>query len=143
MATRSETQQQVTRITRFIPKPFNQVIEKLHSSIKQPNNAGLEIVKHLESKENFEKSVNASLGPHDFMLFQQFDHGQWMKLYGVNGGRQVARIILGNPKIAITMLKHDVTAGLFVPVEVLVVEREDGEGTDVIQREFPTYDRVL
>lgn len=56
-----------------------------------------------------------------------------MQLYGVNGGRRVTRIIFGNPQIAITMLRHDVAAGLFVPVEVLIIEREGGEGTDVVQ----------
>lgn len=136
MATRSETHYQVTRITRSIPKPFDQVIEKLHSSIKQPNGTGLGILDHLESKEMFEQVTNAALGPHGFMQFQQFNHGEWMGLYGVNGGKQVTRIIFGNPQIAITMLKHDISAGLFVPVEVLIVEREDGQGTDVVQGGF-------
>jgi hypothetical protein len=30
-------------------------------------------------------------------------------------------------------LRHDVAAGLFVPVEALLVERLDGRGTDVVQ----------
>lgn len=132
MATRNETHYQITRITRTIPKPFNQVIEKLHSSIKQPNDTGLSILNHLQTKETFEQATNAALGPHGFMQFQQFEHGKWMSLYGVNGGRQVTRIIFGNPQVAITMLKHDVSAGLFVPVEALIIEREDGN-TDVVQ----------
>jgi uncharacterized protein (DUF302 family) len=37
----------------------------------------------------------------------------------------VLRVILGNPLIAITMLRHDVTAGLFAPVEVLLVDEGD------------------
>jgi uncharacterized protein (DUF302 family) len=41
------------------------------------------------------------------------------------------RIILGNPLIAITMLKHDMTAGLAVPVELLVLEKKEG-GVDII-----------
>lgn len=135
MATRTETTYQVTRVTRTIDKPFDHVLERLHSSIKQPNNAGLGILDHLQSKEAFEKATNAALGPHDFMQFQQFDHGPWMALYGVNGGRKVSRIIFGNPQIAVTMLRHDVSAGLFVPVEVLIVEREDGKSTDVVQCE--------
>jgi uncharacterized protein (DUF302 family) len=44
---------------------------------------------------------------------------------------KLKRIILGNPLIAITMLKHDTSAGLYVPVELLVKEKEDG-GTDLI-----------
>lgn len=55
-----------------------------------------------------------------------------MKLYGVHG-KQVTRIVFGNPQIAITMLRHDVNAGLFVPVEALIVERLDGRGTNVLQ----------
>ena len=42
------------------------------------------------------------------------------------------RIILGNPLIAITMLKRDLTAGLFVPVELLVIEKEQNGGTEVL-----------
>lgn len=42
------------------------------------------------------------------------------------------RIILGNPLIAITMLKHDLYTGLFVPVEILVKEKEAGKGTEVV-----------
>lgn len=34
-------------------------------------------------------------------------------------------MIIGNPLIAITMLRHDVTAGLFAPVELLVVGEDD------------------
>jgi uncharacterized protein (DUF302 family) len=133
MATRTETTYQVTRISRTIDKPFDQVLERLHSSIKQPSSAGLGILDHLQSKEVFEKVTNAALGRHEFMQFQQFDHGSWMALYGVNGGRKVTRIIFGNPQIAITMLRHDVSAALFVPVEVLIFEREDGKSTDVVQ----------
>lgn len=41
------------------------------------------------------------------------------------------RVILGNPLIAITMLKHDITAGLAVPVELLVLEKKEG-GADLV-----------
>ena len=42
------------------------------------------------------------------------------------------RIILGNPLIAITMLKRDLFPSLFVPVEILVIEKEKNGGTEVI-----------
>lgn len=132
MSTRTETTYQTTRITRTYDKSFDKVVERLHSSIKKPGGTGLGILDQLSSKEAFEKVTNAALGPHEFMQFQQFNHGDWMSLYGVNGGRKVARIIFGNPQIAITMIKHDISAALFVPVEVLIVEREDRK-TDVVQ----------
>jgi hypothetical protein len=48
---------------------------------------------------------------------------------GIN--RRTKRWILGNPLIAITMIRHDITAGLFAPVEVLVTEKESGPGTTI------------
>lgn len=135
MSTRTETTYYTTRITRTYNKPFDGVVERLHSSIKKPSGTGLGILDSLSSKEAFEEVTNAALGPHGFMQFQQFNHGDWLSLYGVNGGRKVARIIFGNPQIAITMIKHDISAGLFVPVEVLIMEREDGK-TDVVQGKF-------
>jgi uncharacterized protein (DUF302 family) len=134
MATTHEESHTITRITRFIPKPFPEVLSKLQSSILQPTpNPGMSILNNLSSKESFEAATNAALGPHGFMQFAEWKHGSWMHLYGVHKGKQSTRIVFGNPQIAITMLRHDVMAGLFVPVEALIVEREDGRGTDVVQ----------
>jgi len=134
MATTHSETHTITRTTRFIPKPFDAVLSKLHSSIRQPTpSPALSILNHLDSKESFEAATNKALGPHGFMQFEQWNHGSWMHLYGVHGGKQATRIVFGNPQIAITMLEHDVRAGLFVPVEALLVERSDGRGTDVVQ----------
>jgi exonuclease V len=66
------------------------------------------------------------------MRFYEIRHGAWMGLYGVHVGKKASRVVFGNPMIAITMLRHDVRAGLYVPVEALVVEREEGL-TEVVQ----------
>jgi hypothetical protein len=62
------------------------------------------------------------------MLFATFDHGGWLPTAGVN--RKALRVILGNPLIAITMIRHDVTAALFAPVELLVVD-ESGNRSSI------------
>jgi len=51
-------------------------------------------------------------------------------LFGIQ--RKVMRWILGNPLIAITMIRHDITASLFAPVELLLVENELGDESTVI-----------
>lgn len=75
------------------------------------------------------------------MEFFSLNHGAWLPIYGppesaksrVDGrGLRCKRFVLGNPLIAITMLEHDLDAGLFVPVEVLLVEDEEGEGCKVV-----------
>src|SRR5207245_8502487 len=65
-----------------------------------------------------------------FMLFIEIDHGDWLPVFGIQ--RKVMRWILGNPLLAITMMRHDLTAGLFAPVELLLVENESGDGSTVI-----------
>lgn len=61
--------------------------------------------------------------PSGFMLFGTVDHGAWITKAGID--RKALRVILGNPLIAITMLRHDVKAGLFAPVELLVADEGD------------------
>jgi hypothetical protein len=63
------------------------------------------------------------------MLFHEIDHGGWLPRFGIN--RRVVRWILGNPLIAITMICHDIRAGLFAPPEVPVTEKDRGPGTTI------------
>jgi uncharacterized protein (DUF302 family) len=76
-----------------------------------------------ETWDAYEREVQSHVGPSGFMLFGTLDHGAWIKKTGIE--RNVLRVVIGNPLIAITMLRHDVTAGLFAPVELLIVEEED------------------
>ncbi|HET9877569.1 MAG TPA: DUF302 domain-containing protein [Mycobacterium sp.] len=81
-----------------------------------------------DSWQSYQQQVQSRLGPSGFMLFTLFDHGGWITKAGID--RNVLRAIIGNPLIAITMLRHDVTAGLFAPVEVLLVD--DGDGSSLL-----------
>ena len=69
------------------------------------------------------------VGESGFMLFAEIDHGGWLSRFGID--RRTVRWILGNPLIAVTMIRHDIAAGLFAPVEILVTETEDGQGAIV------------
>ena len=66
------------------------------------------------------------VGESGFMLFAEIDHGGWLPKFGIN--RRTVRWVLGNPLIAVTMIRHDITAGLFAPVELLVTEAEAVQG---------------
>jgi uncharacterized protein (DUF302 family) len=81
--------------------------------------------------QSYEQQVQPHVGPSGFMLFELFDHCTWISKAGID--RKVLRVILGNPLIAITMLRHDVTAGLFAPVEVLLVDEGDGSSLTYIK----------
>jgi uncharacterized protein (DUF302 family) len=77
-----------------------------------------------DSWDSYEREVRSHAGPSGFMLFASLDHGTWLSKAGID--KKALRVVLGNPLIAITMLRHDVTAGLFAPVELLVTEEDDG-----------------
>ena len=62
-------------------------------------------------------------------MFAEMDHGGWLPKFGVE--QRSVRWIIGNPLIAITMIRHDITAGLFAPVELLVTENKDRKGATV------------
>ena len=88
------------------------------------------LAREAATAEEFAREVEARfVGKSGFMLFAEFDHGGWLARFGVR--RQVLRWILGNPLIAITMLRHDVTAGLFAPMEILLTDRQPEEGSTV------------
>jgi uncharacterized protein (DUF302 family) len=82
-----------------------------------------EIAARFESWDSYRKEIESHIGPSGFSLFATIDHGAWIKKVGIR--RKVLRFIIGNPTIAITMLRHDLTAGLFAPVELILVEEAD------------------
>lgn len=84
----------------------------------------------MPTREQFEQAIRQEIGESDFTLFFAMDYGHWLPLFGIQ--RKVMRWILGNPLLAITMIRHDITASLFAPVELLLVENESGEGSTVI-----------
>src|SRR3954454_12692689 len=80
---------------------------------------------------SYERTVEKHVGPSGFMLFALLDHGAWITKAGID--RKVLRVILGNPLIAITMIRHDVTAGLFAPVEVLILDEPGGSSLTYVK----------
>lgn len=105
-------------------KSYDQLVAALLSDIGERPVPISEFAVQSDSWPAYQERVQSHVGPSGFMLFGLLDHGAWISKAGVD--RKVLRVILGNPLIAITMLRHDVSAGLFAPVELLLTD--DGEG---------------
>ena len=75
---------------------------------------------------DFEARIQKTLGPSGFTHFFTADHGDWLTFIGQPAKVRVYTI--GNPLIAITMLRHDIRVGLNVPVRVTIY-RDDASGT--------------
>lgn len=83
----------------------------------------------------FRSRVEEYIGPSGFTRFLTLDHGDWLKLYGQDA--KVIMYTLGNPLIAITMLRHDIRAGLNVPVR-LVIYWDEASGTTRLAYDVPS-----
>jgi len=83
------------------------------------------------SKEQLEAHVNSTVGPSGFRYFNEFNHGAWLQLFNSSTPRVIV-YVLGNPLIAQTMLQHDLRGAYNIPPRVLVLEKADGTGTDVV-----------
>src|SRR5258707_13432304 len=81
------------------------------------------LAKEATTEAEFIQRVQERLvGESGFMLFHEIDHGGWLPRVGINP--RVVRWILGNPLTAITMIRHDITAGLFAPLGILGSRKE-------------------
>ena len=57
---------------------------------------------------------------------------KWLNAYnGTTDTPQTYGYVFGNPLVAQTMLRHDLTVALHVPPKIVVVEKADGSGTRV------------
>src|ERR1700730_13929768 len=103
-------------------KSFDDVMSSLLADVGDKPVPINELAAKFESWDSFRNEIESHLGPSGFILFASFNHGAWIKKVGIR--RKALRLIIGNPTIAITMLRHDLTAGLFAPVELILVEEE-------------------
>jgi uncharacterized protein (DUF302 family) len=105
-------------------KGFEDLVTALLDDVGQQPVPIDDIAARFDGWPAYEREIVGHVGPSGFMLFATLDHGAWIKKAGID--RKVLRVVIGNPLIAITMLRHDVTAGLFAPVELLLTEEDGG-----------------
>jgi uncharacterized protein (DUF302 family) len=68
--------------------------------------------------------IGAMAGPSGFMLFGTTDHGALLRLAGQK--RKAVQYVVGNPLFALQMTQHDIRAGLYAPLRVLLYQDERG-----------------
>jgi uncharacterized protein (DUF302 family) len=112
------------RLTFDSKKSFDEVVSSLLADVGDKPVLLNAIAANSESWDSYKKEIESQVGPSGFSLFATIDHGAWIKKVGIR--KKVLRLIIGNPTIAITMLRHDLTAGLFAPVELILIEEDDG-----------------
>lgn len=116
----------VEHVTFITDRAFEAVVEDFERQVGSLEKIGWAAIPAASADvDDFERRVKAQLGPSGFTRFLTIDHGEWLALHG-----RPAKFLLytiGNPLIAITMLSHDIEAGLDVPVRLAIYEDEDGK----------------
>jgi uncharacterized protein (DUF302 family) len=112
-------------------RSFDEMLAALRTALGDATQGELSKAVHECATERvFVERMQEIAGDSGFMLFFEMDHGAWLKTFGIQ--RKVVRWIFGNPVIAYTMLRHDIAAGLFAPIEFLLSEKESGDGTELV-----------
>lgn len=124
----SETKFEGVRVRYDSAKSYDALVAALLADIGESPVPIDDITTTTGDWQEYEDRIQNHAGRSGFMLFGTVDHGAWIAKAGID--RKALRVILGNPLIAITMLRHDVTAGLFAPVELLLTDEGD-DGSSV------------
>ncbi len=116
-------------------RTFGQVVQAFEAATGSVEGGWPKIAASASSIDDFEQLVRSHEGPSGFMRFLTIDHGGWMSRYGSN--TRCRMYTLGNPLIAVTMLRHSVAAGLNVPIRLLIYEHPDS-GTTRLAYDLPS-----
>jgi uncharacterized protein (DUF302 family) len=106
-------------------KPFAEVAAALEARMGKFDQAVYEELRRGADPEAVRARLEGVAGPSGFMLFRTSDHGALLRLVGQN--KKAVQYLLGNPLFAIQMTQHDIRAGLYAPLRLLVYEDERGK----------------
>ncbi|KAJ7228723.1 hypothetical protein GGX14DRAFT_414525 [Mycena pura] len=109
--------------------PISQVMSRLDDQVAKGSPA-ITAGWATATREEFEKGINDKVGPSGFMFFDEYNYGRFLQLY--TNSPRVHVYVVGNPIFAQTMLQHDLRAACNVPLRLLLIEKADGVGTDVV-----------
>ncbi len=112
----------VTHCEHISERPFDTVVKTFEGAVGSVEDSGFRsLAAKAATPQEFEALMHSREGTSGFMRFLTLDHGGWMSRHVGVPSRSILYTI-GNPLIARTMLKHEVAAGLNVPVRVLIYE---------------------
>jgi uncharacterized protein (DUF302 family) len=106
-------------------KPFGEVTAALEARMGKFDPAVYEELRSGADPEAVRARLEGMAGPSGFMLFRTSDHGALLRLAGQT--KKAVQYLLGNPLFAVWMTQHDIRAGLYAPLRVLVYEHEGGK----------------
>jgi uncharacterized protein (DUF302 family) len=115
-------------------KPFGEVTAALEARMGKFDPGVYEELRSGADPEAVRTRLEGMAGPSGFMLFRTSDHGALLRLAGQT--KKAVQYLLGNPLFAVRMTQHDIRAGLYAPLRVLVYE--DAGGKTCVEYDRPS-----
>ncbi len=118
------TENHVRHYEHVSAKPFEEVVADFERATGSVEEGFAVVSADAKNAGDFEKIFKAREGSSGFMRFLTIDHGSWLGHF--DRPSKAIMYVLGNPLVAITMMKHDIGVGLNVPVRLYIYEGADG-----------------
>ena len=120
----SDTRFTVDHVRLATDKPFEEVAQAFDRQLGRFDPDVYQSLAASGDAEGVRAKIEAMAGPSGFMLFGTTDHGALLRLAGQK--RKAVQYVVGNPLFALQMTQHDLRAGLYAPLRVLLYEDERG-----------------
>jgi uncharacterized protein (DUF302 family) len=115
----------VDHVRRTTDKPFVDVTTAFERQLGRFEPGVYQALAAGGDAEGARARIEAMAGPSGFMLFATHNHGALLRLAGQK--RKAVQYVVGNPLFALQMTQHDIRAGLYAPLRVLIYENEEGK----------------
>jgi uncharacterized protein (DUF302 family) len=121
------------RIEWVVNQPFARTLAKLHSTLSRPKVLKMLVFMRLGGKSKLKSYLNSVAGESGLMILGTVQHGMLYRLLE-DGPTRAQMFLIGNPLIALNMMRVHADSGVYAPLRVMF--SEDGSNKTVI-----TYDR--
>ena len=121
------------RVAWAIDQPFPLTLIKLRSTLQRPKLLKMLVFTRLAGKAKLKSYLDSIAGELGLMILGTVPHGRLYQLLG-DGPPRAQMFLIGNPLIALTMMRLHAEAGVYAPLRVMFCG--DGPAKTAI-----TYDR--
>ena len=106
-------------------KPFDEVAAAFKTRLGTFDPAVLDQLRNGGAPEAIKARLEGMAGPSGFTLLRTNDHGALLRLAGQT--KKAIQYLLGNALFGVQMTQHDLRAGLYAPLRLLIYEDEEGK----------------
>ena len=115
----------VERIEWIIDQSYSKTMRRLYSTIKKLSLFRVGLMLKFKQKDKFTSYINQNGGVLGLMILGSIPHGMLLSLSGER--HRAIQLLIGNPLIALSMMKTHPESGVNAPLRVMFSENDFGK----------------